>query len=145
MPTVQSTYSDMGPGVAGQIANMVPATLITRNVETAAGIGFGVAVDQGTEDLGVVVGGGSEAPVGITVRERSLDANEPDKFAENDNARIMTKGTLWVSTAVAVAAGDPVHALAAGALSNTGGTQIPNARWETSTPSGGGLAIIRMG
>jgi len=148
--SVQTTYLDNIPvAVAGQIANMVPATLISRNVEDAAGIGFGIAVAQGTADLGCkAFGSGDTAILGITARERSVDANTPDEFGENDTARIMTKGCIWVTASVAVNAGDPVYVIpATGAFAKTNASsavQIAGARWDTST-TGAGLAIVRLG
>ena len=78
MPTVQSTYTNMAGAVAGAVANMVPATFISRTVEPSGGIGFGVAAEQGTADLGCIVFDGGTV-LGITVRERSVDPSTPDK------------------------------------------------------------------
>lgn len=144
---VQTTYQErIDPAFAGQIANMVPATLISRTVETAAGVALGTAVEQGTEDYGCIAFAGGGAVVGIAVRERSLDPNTPDKFAQYDNARIMTKGSVWVTAAVAVDAGDDVYVTDAGAFTNvsSGNTQIVGARFDTST-TGEALAIVRLG
>lgn len=148
--SVQTTYLDnIAAAVAGQIANMVPATLISRTVEDEAGIGFGIAVAQGTADYGCkAFGSGDTAILGITVRDRSLDANDTDTFAEGDNARVMTKGCVWVTASVAVNAGDPVYVIpATGAFAKTSASsarQIAGARWDTST-TGAGLAIVRLG
>lgn len=144
MPTVQSTYPDnISAAVAGMRANEEPATLISRNVEDAAGIAFGLGVMQGTEDRGCVVSDGSSL-LGVTVRERSVDPATPSLFAENDSARIMTSGCIYVPNSGGVAAGDPVHALADGAFGNSGGTYIENARWDT-TAENGELAVLRLG
>jgi hypothetical protein len=144
MPTVQSTYDDnIRAAVAGMRANEEPCTLISRNVETEAGIGFGVGIMQGTEDKQCLISDGSTL-LGITVRERSVDPATPNLFAENESARIMTSGVIWVLNTGGVAAGDPVHVLAAGAFSNTGGTLIENARWDT-TAATATLAQLRLG
>lgn len=142
---VQSSYAEnIAAAVAGMIGNMVPSTLISRTVETAAGIGFGKAVAQGAADKGCIAFAGSGL-LGITVRERSLDANDPDKFAEGDSARILVKGSVWVDAAVAVDAGDPVYVTSAGAFTkaSSGNTLLPNARWETST-SEAALALLAI-
>jgi hypothetical protein len=56
----------------------------------------------------------------------------------------MKKGVIVVQASVAVAVGDVVHYVpATGVLTNTGGTLIPGAIWETST-SGAGLAALRL-
>ena len=124
---------------------MIPATLISRTVEGANPIRFGVAVSQGTTDKSVVAGG--TAFVGITALDRSATGTAaiPDAFAPGYSARVMTKGDVWVTATVAVTAGQPVTFTSAGAFSNTGGTTIPNARWDTSTTAAGQLAVVRLG
>lgn len=142
MPTVQSTYENLRAGVPGHISHMVPSTLISRTLESAS-VAFGLAVSQGAGDHGVVTFDGNDV-VGLVVRERSLPSGQ-DNVQQNESARIMTKGAMSVESAVAVAAGDPVHATAGGALSNTGGVAIANARWETSTTGAGQTAVVRLG
>lgn len=143
MPTVQSTYADtMDAGYAGAIVNTEPSVLISRTVEDAAGIAFGLAVMQGTNDKGVVVGDGSGF-LGVTVREQDVDPENPSIFAQYDNARIMTKGVIWVENSGGVAAGDEVSLLAAGALGGATSGDIAGARWET-TASDGELAQLRL-
>jgi hypothetical protein len=143
MPTVQSTYLDNIPvGYLGAIANEEPRTLISRNVEDVAGIAFGLAIMQGTEDKGCVVSDGS-GYLGVTVRDQSVDPASPDAFEENANARIMTEGVIWVANSGGVVAGDIVHVLAAGALGKTGGTLVANARWDTTALTGE-LAQLRL-
>jgi hypothetical protein len=141
---VQTDYPSTQPAaIAGAQATMVPATLISRNVETAAGIGFGKAVAQGAADKGVIAYAGTAAFLGIALLDRS--AHTGDLFAKGESARVMTRGDVWVVAAVAVAAGDPVTLTAAGEFSNTGGTAVANARWDTSTTAAGQLAVVRLG
>lgn len=150
---VQTTYTEnMRVAVAGMIANMEPVTLISRNVETAAGIGFGKVVQQGTRDEGCIVdltGFDADKYLGITVRERSVRPETPDLFAQYESARIMRKGVIWVTVAAAVTAGtDVTVTTATGVLGSTavgaGVVAIPGARWESST-AGAGLAKVRLG
>lgn len=141
---IQTDYNaTLAPAVAGAQATMVPATIISRNVEDADGIGFGVAVSQGDGDKGVTAGGAEF--VGITLLDRSA-AGEGDTFRQGDSARVMTKGDIWVEAAGAVNAGDGVAVNAAGAFSAAGveDDAIPGARWDTSATSGQ-LAVIRLG
>lgn len=151
---VQTTYSEnIGAARAGMIADtQAEINLISRTVETAAGIGFGLVVDQGTGDEGVIlVSASTTDPVGFTVRERSVDPANPDEFSQYDSARIMTKGVIWatVTDAGGVAAGDDVWmTLATGALSNAdvgsgGGLQLAGCRW-VSSAANGDLAKIRV-
>lgn len=143
MPTIQSTYADtMDAGYAGAIVNTEPSVLISRTVEDAAGIAFGLAVMQGTADKGVVVGDGSGF-LGVTVREQDVDPSTPSLFAENETARIMTKGVIWVANSGGVAAGDEVGLAADGALTAATSGDIVGARWET-TASDGELAQLRL-
>jgi len=147
---VQSTYSDnMAAAYAGMIANTEPNVLISRTVETAAGIGFGVPVIQGTADDGCdVVAASTDTIVGITVRDQST---EDDTFARFDSALLMRKGVLWVTVTDAggVSAGDAVWVkVSDSTFSNAdagsdGSVKINDARWESSAANGA-LAKIRF-
>ena len=96
MGTVQSTYADnIGVGYKGGLVNQEYSNLISRTVEAAAGLAFGLAVMQGTEDKEAVVSDGS-AFLGVTVRDQSVDPSAPDTFKQFSEARIITKGVVWV-------------------------------------------------
>lgn len=146
---VQTQYLDeLRSGLPGQVVNTEPAVFVSRNVEGSAGLGFGRAGSQGDLDKGVVpFGVDATGFVGIAVRERSLDANTPDSFPEFASARLMTKGVIFVTAAVAVDAGDEVYVVpATGAFTNSSASDavlIPRARWETST-TGEALAAVRL-
>ena len=147
---VQSTYLDeMAAAYVGMIANTEPNNLISREVETAAGVGFGVPVQQGTADAECkIMAAGATACVGITVRDQSTTA---DKFAEADSALLMRNGVIWVTVTDGggVVAGDPVWVkLADGTFSNAdvgsdGSIQLAGCRWE-STAANAALAKIRV-
>jgi hypothetical protein len=144
MGTVQSTYADnIDAGYVGAIVNLEPRVLISRTVEAAAGLAFGLAVIQGTEDKECLVATGSATIIGVTVRDQSVDPADPDLFAQYSEARIMTKGVIWIANSGGVVAGDIVHSLAAGALAKTGGTLVVGARWETTALTGE-LAQLRL-
>lgn len=148
---LQTEYRDIQPAATlGAQATMIPATIVSRNVETAAGIGFGRAVAQGAADKGIVLAGaGATKIVGITLLDRSAtgSATTPDAFRQRESARVLTKGDIWVTAAIAVAAGDPVYVTGAGALTSAAAdnTAIPGARWDTSTTAAGQLAVVRLG
>lgn len=136
MPTVQSTYADnITAGYKGAIVNTEPRNLISRNVEDSGGIDFGLAVMQGSEDKGCVVGDGTDF-LGVTVRDQSVEASDPDTFEYQSSARIMTRGVIWVENSGGVTAGDPVVALADGALGTSSSPVVSNARWETTALDG---------
>jgi hypothetical protein len=144
MPTVQSTYADnISAGYKGAIVNTEPRVLISRTVEDSGGIDFGLAVMQGTNDKGCVVGDAS-AFLGVTVRDQSVDPSDPDTFEYQAEARIMTKGVVWVANSGGVAAGDPVVLLADGALGTGSSPLVEGARWDT-TATDGELAQLRLG
>lgn len=152
MPAVQTNYvATLSPGVVGAQATMLPATIISRNVEPANGLGFGVAVAQGTTDKGIVAFGGSANKfVGITMLDRSAVSTTaaPDSFAQRSSARVMTIGDIWVQASVQVAAGDPVYLVAAtGLFTNvaTDNVAVLNARFDTSTTGANQLAVVRLG
>lgn len=144
MPTVQSTYADtMYAGFAGGLVNTEPKVLISRTVEDSGGIAFGLAVMQGTDDKGCVVGDGSDF-LGVVVRDQSVEDGTFEGFAYQDEARIMTKGVIWVANSGGVNAGDPVAYLADGALGTGSSPLIAGARWDT-TAGDGELAQLRLG
>ena len=141
--SVQTSYGDnIAVGYAGGLANEEPRVLISRTVEDAAGIAFGLAVMQGTADKGCVVSDGTSF-LGVTVRDQSVDPAAPSIFAELDNARIMTKGVIWIANSGGVIAGDFVEALSAGALGTSTTGNIDGARWDT-TADDGELAQLRL-
>lgn len=144
MPPVQTTYAmGIAAAVAGLIANMEMKNIISRNVESAGSIEFGVPVARGATDDGCIpfVTGGKF--LGIVALDRSVRASTPNGFGQYESARILTKGVIWVKAEVAVVAGEPVTLTAAGKFSNTGGTAIP-AVWDSSVGIGG-LAKVRLG
>lgn len=151
MAIVQSTYSEnQAAAYAGMIADMSTADVDSRNCETAAGIGFGLAVGQGSADKGVVLGAsGAAVFVGISVRDITLVNDVGDEYQENDIVGVLTRGDIWVTAGGQVAPGNDVtFASTTGVLSSTGtsGSQfaIAGARWMTSAGSGE-LAIVRLG
>ncbi len=147
---VQSTYlEEMARAYAGMIANTEPNNLISREVETSAGIGFGVPVIQGTADNQCdVVAASSDAVIGITVRDQSCT---DDLFALKDTALLMRNGVLWVTVTDAggVVAGDDVWVLVSnGTFSNAdagtdGSIKLAGCRWESSAANAA-LAKIRV-
>jgi hypothetical protein len=151
---VQTTYTaNISAARAGMIANTESRlNTVSRNVETAAGIGFGLPVDQGTGDNGIVLcSSGTTDPVGFTVRDRSVDPANPNEYSQYEIARVMTHGVIWVTVTDAggVAAGDDVWLTkATGALSNAdvgsdGGLLLAGCRW-VSSAANGALAKISV-
>ncbi|WNW10120.1 hypothetical protein RRX38_02810 [Pseudomonas sp. DTU_2021_1001937_2_SI_NGA_ILE_001] len=149
--SVQDTYSEnMRAGVPGQIVDTIPKTMLSRTVEAAGGIGLGVPAARGALDKSCrpfAAGDTAARFIGITVRERSLQA-EASTFKQYDSVRVMTKGTIWVSASVQVAAGDPVYIVPASGLftnASAGNVQVPNAVFDTSTTAANQVAQVRLG
>ena len=142
MAVVQATYSEnIDQARAGMIANQETFNSITRQIEDAAGIGFGVAVFQGVADKGVTATAETQF-VGITIRDVTLDPAREDEYAQRDSAGILTKGPIWVEVGGDVSAGDPVT-LTAGEFDTGGTVEIPGAVYGTSGGEGD-LVIVRL-
>lgn len=144
--SLQTTYPNtLDQARVGMIASAENVNFISKTVETAAGVGFGIAVAQGAADGGCIAFAGSGTILGITVRAVSMKA-ETDTFEQYDACRIMTKGTIFVQASVAVNAGEQVYVTDAGAFTNSdsGTTILPGAFFDSST-SGAGLAKVRLG
>lgn len=135
---------EMDAGVAGAIATTENKDIVSRTVETAAGIGFGLAVVQGVNNKGVrLATTGDTKILGVTVLDRTAGDLINGKFQQHESARVMTKGTIWVQVTEAVKAGDDVAVDLATAKFNKAGVKIANARYEISAAIGG-LAQIHI-
>lgn len=153
---VQSTYSErIPPAVAGMFANMRNWDAETRNVETSAGIGFGLALGQGALPDGATLGASAANKfVGISLRDITLVNGTvlnttADKYALNQNLGCATLGDIWVNCDGAVTAGqDVTFNSTTGALGTIAadGTHftIAGARWMTTQSVSGGLAQVRL-
>jgi len=117
---VQRTYRpQIPPGVVGMIVDETQASVATFQCGTPAGIGFGLAVSQGSQDTQAVLGGATKF-IGITVRDVTLDglpidplaaispAAPVDTYQNLANMAVMTTGHIWVLAKAAVVAGDPL-------------------------------------
>jgi len=147
---VQSAYSANQPrGLAGQIASMHSYDADSRICETAAGIGFGLAVGRGSADNGAVLGAAAAADfLGISIRDVTLMNDDGDEYAQNSVMGVLVRGDIWVTAGGDVADGaDVTFASTTGVLSSAGtsGTQfaISGARW-LDTVSSGAVARVRL-
>lgn len=141
MPAIQSTYTtNITRGRPGFIPNMTAADLISRNVENAGGIPFGTAVAAGATRKGCIPYAGTKF-IGFAVRERSTLIGE--QFSQGESARIIIKGPVLVTSAVAVADRDPVYLTPAGLVTNvaSGNFAVPGAVFDEPTTAAG-LASI---
>jgi len=149
MPAIQTSYAaTMPPAQAGLVANMETQNSITRLIEDAAGVGFGIALFQGAADLGVTKTPGTLFK-GVSIANKTLvmaaAGGTVDVYPQRYNVALLDKGVIWVNVAAAVAAGAPAYVTSAGVWTSTatGNTAIPNATFDSST-TGAGLAKLRL-
>ena len=150
--SAQTSYSIKQPkAYVGLIYAQAPHDIVSRDVETVAGIGFGVAVSRGTNAERQIVAGGSDF-LGITIR--SLDkegaANTGAiQWNEKEAAGVLRSGYIWAVCPTGCNPGDAVkYTDATGVIDagapGAGETAIANAQWETVAVAGE-LAVIRIG
>lgn len=153
---VQTAYTRyILPAQNGMLASEINWSADTRIVETTAGIGFGLAVSQGTNDNGCIIGG--SAYVGVTRADPTLaradlaPATSPsiDTYPKGDNAGVLTMGDIWVNcyASVTPATASVTFEAATGKI-GIAGTTIPNARYMTTavgSASVPALVVLRLG
>ena len=150
MPPVQTTYnSDLAPAVPGMRANMELADIVTRTVQTAAGLPFGTAVLRGTTDLSCQAVGGGTPYLGITCLDptvRPFFGIPADHYPQYSTAAVALKGVWWVTAGAAVTAtGSAAFYDANGNITPTatGNTAIVNGTFD-STALAGALVKLRL-
>lgn len=151
--TTQTSYSErMSPPRPGTLAgNVDSARTITGICETEAGIGFGLAVSQGTlSDEGTILGGTLAGFKGVAIRDVTLrgDSGDVDNYIPPNSMGIMESGDIWVSPVEDVAAHNAVYFDGTtGRFGDTNGSgklgPIPGAYWKTSA-SADGAAILSI-
>lgn len=110
MAEVQTTYSDdIAAGYAGMVANGETSNRITRTIEDAGGIGFGIPAFRGSGDHGCTATVGTAATLlGITIAHQALglvSGQTADEYAQYENVAILTGGTIYVEVVGAVTDG----------------------------------------
>lgn len=149
--SAQTSYSIKQPkAYAGLIYTQAPHDIVSRLVETVAGIGFGVAVSRGTDKERQIVAGGTDF-LGITIR--SLDkegaANTGAiQWNETESAGVLRDGYIWAVCPAGCNPGDAVKYTDATGVLDAGAaaadeTQLDGATWET-VAAAGELAVIRI-
>lgn len=150
MAPVQTTYpSTMRKAVAGMIASTDYYKADSCTVETAAGVGFGLAVVRGATDVANGIRFGVAGNFrGITIRDITLINPTADKYAQYQNAGVLYEGDIWVVADGAVVAGNDVtYTEATGRLGTAavaaGIVAVPGAIWLDSAANGE-LARVRL-
>ena len=142
---LQTTYAArILPAVEGMIVDMRDQVVVSKNVETAAGIGFGKVACRGTTEEQILVATAGRPFMGITVMSHFASAGLADLYAQYETANVLAIGAIWVMASVTVAPGDLAYFVpATGVLTNVVGanTIIPGATFETAT-TGAALAVL---
>lgn len=145
--TIQSTYlSGPARGFPGMVVNGEDSNRISRTVEDAAGIAFGLAVFQGATDHGVTATPSANF-MGVTIADAGLiplPGGAVDTYQQYQTAGILNEGPIIVTASVAVTPRQAVYVTSAGAFTNvsTSNTAIPATFDETA--SSGSPVRIRM-
>jgi hypothetical protein len=146
--TVQSTYpSTIAAGFAGMVANGEKSNRISRTVEDAAGMAFGVAAFRGSGDHGCTATAAANKFLGIVISDVGQVpglGGTADTLAQYSTASLLNEGVIYVQGSVAVAQGDQAYVTSGGAITNvsTSNVLIP-ARFDATT-AGAGIVPLRV-
>lgn len=132
MAEVQTTYTDsIAKGYAGMIANGEQSNRISRTVEPAGGIGFGVPCYRGTGDHGCTDTVGTLATfLGWSIVHQALglvDGQTADEYAQHETAAILTEGAIYIQVTGAVTDGAPITVGAGAGLADLYGATAADA------------------
>jgi hypothetical protein len=136
-------------GYAGQVYSDAPKDIITRAVETAAGIDFGVAVSQGAADDQATLGGTAYLGVSIRSLDQEGAANTGAiKWDETEAMGILRTGYIYAVCPTGCVPMDAVKftnttgALDSG-VAGVGETQLNGGTWQY-TAAAGEIGVIRL-
>jgi hypothetical protein len=110
MAELQTTYSNtIAKAYAGMVANGETSNRITRTIEDAAGVAFGVPVYRGTGDHGCTATVGTLATfLGWTIATSAqglVAGQTADTYPQYDNVPIMPSGAIYINVKGAVTDG----------------------------------------
>lgn len=122
----QTTYSYSTPsGVPGGLLDINPYSTVSRLIEDATSIKFGLGVVKGTSDQQVKIGSGTF--VGVLVeRAHELEKDNSLKIEAGEAFTVLTKGGIWgrVAYDASVAFGDDLYVGDDGVFAKTGTTKL---------------------
>ena len=150
---VQQYYApQIRAGLVGMIADETGSEVTSRNNETVAGIGFGLAVSQGVADKSCILGG--SAFLGVSVRDVTLalapidplsnSYGTVDVYSEYETVAVLTRGRIWVKAEGDVAGGDALfYDATAGNFSNSASGEAANGSIVfTNQPAAGQTVVV---
>ena len=150
MPAQTSYSIRQGKAYAGLIYAQAPHDIVSRAVETAAGVAFGVAVTRGTDADKQIVPAASADFLGITIRSLEKEGGTAGAIQWNakETAGVMRSGYIWAVCPTGCVPGDAVnYADGTGVLDSgaagASSTSLDGASWET-TAVAGELAVVRL-
>lgn len=134
---LQSSYRpQIARGYVGMLADDGDKDIRSLICETAAGIGFGLAVSQGTLDRGAILGGSAFRGITVADKTLSLAPLDPlsntdftlDKYGNRVTMSVLSRGRIYVLAGATVTPNNDVYyntgnggfTNAAGGLSATG-------------------------
>ena len=151
--SAQTTYAiNQAVAYAGAIFANAPKDVISRAVETAAGIAFGVVVSRGTDKDKECILGGTTGILGVSIRSLDREADDAAgaiEYSQYETAGIMRDGYIWAVCPTGCVPGDAVNfveatgVLDSGAPAGVGETGLDDCFWD-STAAAGELAILRV-
>ena len=110
--SAQTSYDiRQGKAYAGLIYAQAPHDIVSRSVETVAGIGFGVAVTRGTDADKQIVPAASADFLGVTIRSLEQEGGEAGaiKWDVKETAGVMRSGYIWAVCPTGCVPGDAVN------------------------------------
>jgi hypothetical protein len=149
MPPVQTTYpTAYAFGRPGMIANGETSNRISRTVEDATAIGFGVPVWRGVGDHGCILAPTAGTLLGITIANYAAPpvpatGAELDSYPQYSSAGILTQGEIWVTAGANTTDGAQAYATSAGVITptSTSNTILPGWFFDDTVSSG---AVVRL-
>lgn len=146
--TIQTAYSTtLAPGYAGMVANGEDSNRISRTVEDAGGMAFGVAAFRGAGDHGCTATPNASTFLGIVMADAGQVpglGGTADLLPQYATAGILNEGVIYVNCSTAATQGQPVYITAGGAITNvsTSNTLLP-AHFD-GTIAAAGIVPIRV-
>jgi hypothetical protein len=129
--TIQTTYSNtIAVGFAGMVADGAKTNRISRTIEDAAGMAFGIAAFRGTGDHGCTATPNATKFLGIVMADAGYVpglGGTADTIPQYSTAGLLNEGVIFVQGSVACAQGDVVYVTPAGVYTNvaTANTALP--------------------